>query len=103
MTGPEKETLTVLLRLLETVQSDIHEVKDAVKAIDTRVQAMERKDVVAVTTAATTATIAAASAARNEKRSLSLRAWVAIAVTGGAALISLALKIIEILQPHSPI
>lgn len=96
MTGPEKETLTVLLRLLETVQGDVREVKDAVKAIDSRVQAMEQKDATQVAVAATTSAIAAANNARAEKRSLSMRAWLTIGASATAALTTLLLKLAEI-------
>lgn len=100
MTGPERETLTVLLTLLKTVQDDVREVKDTLSNVDRRVQAMETKDATQVAVAATTSAIAAANNARAEKRSLSVRAWVAIALTAGAALSTLVLRVLEVLNPH---
>lgn len=100
MTGPEKETLTLLLRAVDRVEADVKEVKEAVKAIETRVQAMEQKDATQVAVAATTSAIAAASNARQEKRSLSMRAWITIGVAATAALTTLLLKIIELVAPR---
>lgn len=100
MTGPEKETLTLLLRIVERVESDVKEVKDAVVKIDSRVQAMETKDATSVAVAATTSAIAAANNARAEKRTLSVRAWIAIAISLGATLSTLVLKVIEALNAH---
>lgn len=101
MTGAEKETLSVLLETLREfrieVRGDVQEVKDAVKGIDARVRAMEEKDIAQVAVAASTAANVVANTARAERRQLSLRAWLTIAVSASAAVSTLVIKLFELL------
>lgn len=97
MTGAERETLSVLLELVRSVGADVTEVKRAISELDSRVKKMEFADAEQVGRVQATALIAAETAVKAERRALSTRAWLGIAVAIAAAASTVLSRIIDLL------
>ena len=111
MTGPEKETLAVLLRVVESfrveVREDIAGVRSSIGNLDQRVQKMERADARAAGVAQGTASAvdAGAKAARSladkaAARSISVRGWIAIGIAAATGVAGLLIRAVELLNGH---
>lgn len=72
MTGAERETLSVLLRLVETVDGKVDEVRNAVHGLDERVHKIEIASAQQMGVAAGTAAAVASNEARAEKRAVGI-------------------------------
>ena len=86
MTGPERQTLDVLLRMLESQDRTLEAIARDVREIGERVSKVELNRAAEAGTAAGFAAAAATSEAHKNQRTTSLRAWVAI---GAAFLVGL--------------
>jgi hypothetical protein len=101
MTGPERESLTLLLEIVRTIQGDIRDVKNAVIVIDGRVKAMEIKDARAVGVAAGVSEVTAHNASVLEHGSVGrvqMFTIVAAAATAAGMIGGLVLAIVDALH-----